>query len=75
MTLGERITRVDSWLLDEICQPLAGRLPERMPALEVGMSCQLGSLLFSAVSMIAVFVIGGMEDGSNMRVNVLGWGL
>ncbi|GBQ06111.1 MULTISPECIES: hypothetical protein [Acetobacter] len=75
MNLGERITRVDSWLLDDLCQPLADRLPERMPALEVGMSCQLGSLLFSAVSIIAVFVIGGMEDITNMMFNVLVWGL
>ncbi|KXV57062.1 hypothetical protein AD948_15615 [Acetobacter senegalensis] len=73
MNLGERITRVDSWLLDDVCQPLADRLPERLPALEVGMSFQFGSLLFSAVSIIAVFVLGGMMDFTNMAFNVLVW--
>lgn len=75
MSLGERITRIDSWLLDKVCQPVADRLPEKLTALDVGMSCQLGSLVFSAVSIIAVFVLNGMTDFSNMAFNVLIWGL
>lgn len=73
MSLGDRIMRIDSWLLDEVCQPVADRLPERLPALEVGMSFQLGSLVFSAASIIAVFVLGGMTDFTNMAFNVLVW--
>ncbi|GAN59991.1 hypothetical protein ACI01nite_02130 [Acetobacter cibinongensis] len=75
MSLGERITAIDSWLLDKACQPLADRLPEKLNALDLGMSFQLGSLLFSAVSIIAVFVLNGMSDFSNMIFNVLIWGL
>ncbi|MFT9159622.1 MAG: hypothetical protein ABF491_04610 [Acetobacter sp.] len=74
-TLGERITRADAWVLDEVCQPLADRLPERFPAFELGMSCQLGSVLLSAVSIIAVFVVTGMNDFGNMIFNVLIWAL
>lgn len=75
MDLGERIKRMDSWLLDDVCQPLADKLPERLTAFEVGMSCQLGSLLLSAVSIIAVFVVTGMNDFGNMIFNVLVWAL
>ncbi|ANA13440.1 hypothetical protein [Acetobacter oryzifermentans] len=75
MDLGERIKRMDSWLLDEVCQPLADKLPERLTAFEVGMSCQLGSLLLSAVSIIAVFIVTGMNDFGNMIFNVLVWAL
>lgn len=73
MTLGERITRMDSWLLDDVCQPIADRLPERFPAFDAGMSCQFGSLLLSAVSIIAVFVLTGMNDFGSMIFNVLVW--
>ena len=75
MSLGERITRIDTWLLDKVCQPVADRLPEKLTALDMGMSFQLGSLVFSAVSIIAVFVLNGMSDFGNMAFNVLIWGL
>ena len=73
MTLGERIIRMDSWLLDRVCQPMADRLPERFSAFDAGMSCQFGSLLLSAVYIIAVFVLTGMHDFGNMIFNVLVW--
>lgn len=75
MTIGERITQFDGWILDEICQPIADRLPESCPAFEAGMSCQLGSLLMSAVSIIAVFVMSGMTDFTNMIFDILIWAL
>ena len=37
------------------------------------MSCQLGSVLLSAVSIIAVFVMTGMRDFGDMIFNVLVW--
>ncbi|MCX2563885.1 hypothetical protein [Acetobacter thailandicus] len=75
MGLGERITQADAWLLDKVFQPLADRLPERMNVLDVGMSFQLGSLLFSAASIIAVFIFNGIEDFSSMVFNILIWAL
>jgi len=72
MNLGERVNRFDAWLLDRVFQPFADRLPERLSAIELGMSFQLGALLLSAVSIGAMIVIGHMGLGDAM-FNVLTW--
>ncbi|MBO1327154.1 hypothetical protein OQ496_02040 [Acetobacter suratthaniensis] len=73
MTLGERITSMDAWLLDKVFQPLADRLPDRLSPFDVGMSLQLGSILMTAVVIAGVFFMSGMTAISDMLYNVLGW--
>ena len=73
MTLGERITSIDAWLLDRVFQPLADRLPDRLSPFDVGMSLQLGSILMTAVVIAGVFFMSGMTAISDMLYNVLGW--
>ncbi|MBV1836940.1 hypothetical protein [Acetobacter estunensis] len=64
MTAGEGISKVDLWILDRVFQPLADRLPERLPAFELGMSLLFGSLMLSAAATVAmvVFFHMGMMD-------------
>ncbi|GBQ70763.1 hypothetical protein AA103196_2587 [Ameyamaea chiangmaiensis NBRC 103196] len=72
MSIGDRVNQFDEWLLDRVFQPVADRLPERLTALEIGMSFQLGALLLSAVSIGAMVVIGHLGFGDAM-FNVLTW--
>jgi len=72
MSIGEKINKIDFWLLERIWQPIADRLPERLPAIDVGMSCQLGAILLSAVSIVLLIVRGHMGVGDSM-FNVLVW--
>ena len=75
MKFGQYIIRLDDWLLDEVCQPLADKLPESFSAFDMGMSCQLGAVLFSAVSIIAVFMATGFKDIWDTVFNIFVWGL
>ena len=52
--VSDRILAFDLWLLDRFFQPIADRLPEKWSALKIGMNLQLGSLVFSAGSLINV---------------------
>ena len=72
MSFGDRINQFDVWLLDRVFQPFADRLPERVPAMAVGMSFQLGAIMLSAASIIAMIVIGHMAL-SDAMFNVLVW--
>lgn len=53
MSVGEGIRRADEALLDGVFQPIADRLPMGMTSWSLGMSLQLGSLIFQVVSIIA----------------------
>ncbi|MBQ5497137.1 MAG: hypothetical protein IIT71_01000 [Acetobacter sp.] len=75
MKLGQYVVRIDDWLLDEVCQPVADKLPEHFSAFETGMSCQLGALLFSAVSIIATFIETGFKGIWETVFNIFVWGL
>ncbi|EHH68832.1 hypothetical protein [Gluconobacter morbifer] len=71
MTLPERI---DSWLLDQIFQPLANRLPPSLTAVHLGLSCQLGSLMLFGLSMLLPMLAFGASFG-DMIDSVLIWGI
>lgn len=53
MSVGEGIRRADEALLDGVFQPIADHLPMGMTSWSLGMSLQLGSLVFQVVSIIA----------------------
>ncbi|MFT8718544.1 hypothetical protein [Acetobacter sp.] len=72
MTIGERITRADLWILDRVFQPMADRLPERLPAFEAGMSLLFGSLMLSGAATAAMIFLLGMDPFSAI-FNVLIW--
>lgn len=72
MSFGDRINQFDVWLLDRVFQPFADRLPERVPALALGMSFQFGAIMLSAASIVAMIVIGHMSI-SDAMFNVLVW--
>jgi hypothetical protein len=74
MTFSERVMRADIWLLDKVFQPVADRLPEKLPATECGLSCLFGALMLSAASIVAVIFLAGMEF-SDAVFNVLIWAL
>lgn len=72
MSITDRINQFDAWLLDNVFQPVADRLPERLPAVELGMSFQLGAILFYAASVLLMIVLGHLSIGDAM-FNVLVW--
>lgn len=72
MTLSERIARVDDWLIDQLFQPLADRLPERLTALHLGLSCQLGALMLDGLSLVLPMLLFGATLG-NMIDSTLIW--
>ncbi|WP_130730347.1 hypothetical protein [Komagataeibacter xylinus] len=72
MSFGERVNQFDAWLLDRIFQPVADALPDRLTAMDVGMSFQVGSIVLSAASISALLVLDGMTI-NNLITNVLGW--
>lgn len=74
MTISERITAMDLWLLDKVFQPLADRLPERPSAIDVGMSLQFGALMLSAASIIAIIMMVHMAF-TGIIYNILVWAL
>ncbi|GBR45317.1 hypothetical protein [Neokomagataea thailandica] len=59
MTLGERLTRWDGWLIDHVFQPAADRLPYEKAAIQLGMSFQLGSLMLTALALLLPIVLFG----------------
>lgn len=72
MSIVDRINQADAWLLDHVFQPMADRLPERLPAIELGMSFQLGAILFYGVSVALMLILGQMSLGDSV-FNVLIW--
>ncbi|MCQ9155450.1 hypothetical protein [Acidomonas methanolica] len=72
MSILNRIHQADAWLLDTVFQPIADRLPERLPAVELGLSFQLGAILFYGASIGLMMVVGHMSFGDSV-FNVLVW--
>ncbi|MCT6842529.1 MAG: hypothetical protein M3Z93_05305 [Commensalibacter sp.] len=70
--ISDRILALDLWLLDRFFQPIADRLPEKWSALKIGMSLQLGSLVFSAGSLILLVLYFEMSVFS-VLFNVMAW--
>lgn len=74
MTFPDRIVRFDDWLLDNLFQPIANRLPARMTALRLGLACQIGALTFDALSLLLPMVLFGFDIG-DMITGILIWGI
>lgn len=72
MSFVSRVNQMDLWVLDRVFQPIADRLPEKWPPFEVGMSFQLGALLFYATSVILIMVVNGLGLASAF-FDVLSW--
>jgi hypothetical protein len=72
MSIGNAISRFDLWVLDRVFQPLADRLPERLPGFEVGMSLLFGSLMLSAAAMAAMVALVSM-DVLDITINGVIW--
>lgn len=65
MSLSERLTAIDDWLLDRVFQPVADRLGERLSAFDLGLCLQLGAVVFDLAADAALFAAGllGVGDG------------
>lgn len=72
MSFVERVNQADLWLLDKIFQPVSDRLPERLSAAELGMSLQLGAILFF-LAAIAILIFTGATSLSGSMFNILNW--
>ena len=48
MSPADHLTAADVWLLDRVFQPIADRLGERSSAFDVGLSLQLGAVVFDS---------------------------
>ncbi|WEQ56058.1 hypothetical protein LV564_02835 [Komagataeibacter nataicola] len=72
MSFGERVNQFDAWLLDRIFQPVADALPERLTAMDVGMSFQVGSIVLSAASISALLVLDGKLPATDALLNTSG---
>lgn len=72
MSFVDRVNQADAWLLDSVFQPVADRLPEKLPALELGMSFQLGAILFYFASVALMIVMGHLSLGDSV-FNLLVW--
>ncbi|GBQ85048.1 hypothetical protein AA0535_0660 [Asaia krungthepensis NRIC 0535] len=68
----ETVNRADLWLLDRVFQPVADRLPEKTPAADVGMSLQLGAILFFLAAIVVLSFCGLASLGSSV-FNILNW--
>ncbi|GBR52881.1 hypothetical protein AA106555_1073 [Neokomagataea thailandica NBRC 106555] len=66
MTFAERLTRWDGWLIDQLFQPLADRLPFERAAIQLGMSFQLGSLMLTAMALLMPIVLLGASFGDTV---------
>ncbi len=62
MTIADFLTRADDMLLDRVFQPVADRLGDRPDAFDVGMSLQIGAIVFLLAA-----------DGALLAVHRLGW--
>jgi hypothetical protein len=58
MTFADRIARADDFLLDRVFQPVADRCQGRPTAFDLGMSLEIGSVVFLLAADIALFAAG-----------------
>ncbi|CAI9121348.1 hypothetical protein [Brytella acorum] len=72
MSMMDRINQADLWVLDRLFQPLSDRLPERWPAVDIGMSLQLGAVLFYGVAIVLLIMMGG-QSFSDQMLSVVQW--
>ncbi|GBR67129.1 hypothetical protein [Gluconobacter kanchanaburiensis] len=74
MTLSQTLVRMDDWLIDHLFQSVADRLPERLTALHLGLSCQLGALMLNGLSLLLPVLLFGATLGT-MIDGILIWGV
>ena len=69
MTLADRLNAADAWLLDRCFQPLTDWIGEKPTAFDIGLSLQLGAVVFELAADAALFaggmltVMDGLYDG------------
>lgn len=68
--MKEFLQRIDSVLLDAVFQPIADRLPQSLSVWTLAMSCQLGSVLFQFVSILAPILLYGASLGQAMEASL-----
>ncbi|GBR22100.1 hypothetical protein [Asaia spathodeae] len=71
-TFVERINQADLWLLDRVFQPVSDRLPEKLPSAELGMSLQLGAIVFFLAAIVILSISGYASIGDSV-FNILNW--
>ncbi len=75
MSVADRVNQFDVWLLDRVFQPMVDRLPERPSGFDIGLSLQLGAVVLSAASIVALIatgVIGVLNGFSNVLIWLFG---
>lgn len=76
MSLDSRLTQADLWLLDRVFQPVSERLGERPSAFDVGLSLQLGAVVFELAADMALYaagmldIWGGLYDGASCACGI-----
>ena len=76
MRFADSLNRADIWLLDKVFQPLADRLGESPSAFDVGLSLQLGAVVFQLAADLALYAAGvldawtGLYDGLSCACGV-----
>jgi hypothetical protein len=69
MTLADRLLAADAWLLDRCFQPMTDWIGEKPSAFDLGLSLQLGAVVFELAADAALFadglltVLDGLYDG------------
>lgn len=66
------LERIDAAILDRGFQPIADRLPERLPAFELGMSMQLGAIVLDVAADVALGLLG-MLSFERAAFDALSW--
>ena len=72
MTAPNLLERIDAAILDHGFQPVADRLPERLPAFDLGMSMQLGAIVLDVAADIVLGLLG-MLWAERAIFDVLSW--
>ena len=72
MSVADRVNQFDIWLLDRVFQPMVDRLPERLTGFDVGLNLQLGAVVLSAASIVALIATGAIGFVNGLS-NVLIW--
>ena len=76
MTLADRLIAADAWLLDRCFQPLTDWIGEKPSAFDLGLSLQLGAVVFELAADLTLFanglltVLDGLYDGLSVACGV-----
>jgi len=66
MSLSDHLTAADEWLLDRVFQPISDRSGEKPSAFDLGLSLQLGAVVFDLAADVALFGAGLLGIGNGI---------